>query len=58
VFSHYFCTTSKRESRKGKNKVQRLSDERVDFAFFKSDIDQETEEGYYGVADWKFTWDE
>jgi hypothetical protein len=45
-------------SRIGKNKVQRLSDERVDFAFFKSDIDQETEEGYYGVADWKFTWDE
>ena len=45
-------------SRIGKNKVQRLSDECVDFAFFKSDIDQETEEGYYGVADWKFTWDE
>jgi hypothetical protein len=53
MFSHYFCTTSKRESRKGRNRVQR-----VDFAYFKSDIDEETEEGYYGVADWNFTWDE
>jgi hypothetical protein len=45
-------------SSRGRNKVERLSDERVDFAYFKSDIDEETEEGYYGVADWNFTWDE
>jgi hypothetical protein len=44
------------QSSKGRNRIKDLSDDRVEFAYFKSDVDEETEEGYYGVADWEFVW--